>query len=314
MDNFLTGYLRMNFKLIFIFAVFIMLFTLQIQPSVFAQKKNSLTDAKTKIEELIKLSGAETVGVGFYDLAKNDDLFINPDENFHAASTMKVPVMMELYRQAAAKKFSLDDRIPIKNDFISIADGSHFSISVSDDSEPTFYKRIGETETIRELMRLMIVMSSNLATNILIERVGAQNVMKLMHQLGANHIQVLRGVEDNKAFERKMNNTTTARDLTILMRRIAERRAISTKASDEMISVMLAQHFNEGIPAGVGKDAKVAHKTGSITKINHDAAIVFPPNRKPYVLVVLTRGLADEKRAHQLIADISKVIYDKVTQ
>jgi beta-lactamase class A len=304
---------RINFKPLIVLAVFASLYAMQIQPLVFAQKKTSLADEKAKIEELIKASGAETVGVGFYDLASGEELLINPDENFHAASTMKVPVMMELYRQAAAKKFSLDDRIPIKNDFVSIADGSHYSVSVTDDSEPTFYKRIGETETIRELMRLMIVMSSNLATNILIERVGAENVMKLMHQLGANHIQVLRGVEDTKAFERKMNNTTTAGDLMILMRRIAEHGAISAKASEEMIQVMLAQHFNEGIPAGVGTGAKVAHKTGSITKINHDAAIVFPQNRKPYVLIVLTRGFADEKRAHQLIADISRVIYNNVT-
>jgi beta-lactamase class A len=308
-----TRYWRRSLKSKIILAAFAALFLLQFQQPALAQKKAALTTAKSKIEELIKSSGAEAVGVGFYDLASGRELLINADENFHAASTMKVPVMMELYRQSAAKKFSLDDRILIKNDFVSIADGSHYSISVSDDSEPTFYRRIGEMETIRELMRLMIVMSSNLATNILIERVGAENVMKLMRRLGANHIQVRRGVEDTKAFERKMNNTTTARDLMILMRRIAEHHAVSAKACDEMIQVMLAQQFNEGIPAGVGKGAKVAHKTGSITKINHDAAIVFPPNRKPYVLVVLTRGFADHKRAHKLIADISSVIYSNVT-
>ena len=270
-----------------------------------------LAEAEVAVE-LIKASGAETVAVAYYDLATGEELLLNGDESFHAASTMKVPVMMELFRQAEAKRFSLDDRIAIKNDFVSIADGSHFSISVTDDSEPTFYKRIGETESIRELMRLMIVMSSNLATNILIERVGAANVMKLMREIGANKIQVLRGVEDTKAFERKMNNTTTARDLMIVMRRIGERRAVSAQASEEMIQVMLAQHFNQGIPAGVGKDTKVAHKTGSITKINHDAAIVFPPKRKPYVLIVLTRGLADEKRAHKLIADISQTIFSSL--
>jgi beta-lactamase class A len=305
-------YLRRSLKSGILLAAFAALLLQPFQQPILAQKKPALTSAKSKIEELIKSSGAETVGLGFYDLASGRDLLINPDEDFHAASTMKVPVMMELYRQAAAKKFSLDDRIPIKNDFVSIADGSRYSISVSDDSEPTFYRRIGEMESIRELMRLMIVMSSNLATNILIERVGAENVMKLMRQLGANHIQVRRGVEDTKAFERHMNNTTTARDLMILMRRIAEHHAVSAKACDEMVQVMLAQQFNEGIPAGVGKGAKVAHKTGSITKINHDAAIVFPPNRKPYVLVVLTRGFADQKRAHKLIADISSVIYGSV--
>ena len=265
-----------------------------------------------KVEELIRASGAETVGVAFYDLATGEQFFLEPDKSFHAASTMKVPVMMEVYRQTSASKYSLDDRIPVKNDFVSIADGSRYSITAESDSDQSLYNKIGQTETIRELMRLMIDVSSNLATNILIERVGARRVMELMEALGARNIRVLRGVEDTKAYERAMNNTTTARDLMILLRRIAERRAISKKASDEMIKVMLDQKFNEGIPAGLPAEARVAHKTGSITKVNHDAAIVYLPNRKPYVLVILTRGIEDEKLAHKLIADISRTVYESL--
>jgi beta-lactamase class A len=276
-----------------------------------AKDKKAILDARVKLHELIQKSGAETVGLAFFDLASGAEILINEGVSLHAASTMKVPVMMELYRQAAAGKFSLDDRIPIKNDFTSIADGSPFSISVGDDSEPSFYKRIGETETLRELMRLMIVMSSNLATNILIEKVGAQNVMQLMRELGADKIQVRRGVEDSKAFQLGMNNTTTARDLMLLLRRLAEGKAVSKPASEEMIRVMLAQQFNEGIPAGVPRGAKVAHKTGSITRIYHDAAIVYPPGRKPFVLVVLTSGFEDQKRAHHLTAEISRLLYDR---
>lgn len=273
----------------------------------------SPNDLQKKIEELIRASGAETVAVAYYDLGTGRELLINPDENFHAASTMKVPVMMEIFRQAAAGKLSLDARIPIKNDFKSIVDGSHYSLTADGDSESSLYGRVGQTETIRELTRLMITVSSNLAANLLIERVTPERVMDLMHSIGANNIRVLRGVEDGKAFEKGLNNTITARDLMIILRRIAERRAISEKASDEMIKIMLDQKFNEGIPAGLPKDARVSHKTGSITKINHDAAIVYAPNRKPYVLVVLTRGIDDEKRAHKLIADVSRLVYEGVT-
>ncbi|MEW6210808.1 MAG: serine hydrolase [Acidobacteriota bacterium] len=265
---------------------------------------------EARIRELIAASGAETVGVAFYDLATRSELLINPDERFHAASTMKVPVMMEIFRQATEGRFSLDDKIAIKNEFTSIADGSRYSLSPESDSEGTLYKRLGERETIRELMRLMIDMSSNLATNILIEMVAPQRVMELMNKMGANNIRVLRGVEDGKAFEKGLNNTTTARDLMILLRHIAERKAVSMAASDEMIEVMLDQKFNEGIPAGLPPAARVAHKTGSITRINHDAAIVFLPSRKPYALVALTRGIEEEKRAHRLIADISRAVYD----
>ena len=267
-------------------------------------------DLEKKIAELVRASGAETVAVAYYDLGTGRELLINPDVSFHAASTMKVPVMMEIHRQIAAGQLSIDQRIPIKNEFVSIVDGSHYSLTADSDSESSLYGRVGQTETIRELIRLMITVSSNLATNLLIERVTPERVMDLMRSIGANNIRVLRGVEDGKAFEKGLNNTITARDLMIIMRLIAERRAVSAKASDEMIKVMLDQKFNEGIPAGLPKDAKVSHKTGSITKINHDAAIVYPKDRKPYVLVVLERGIADEKRAHKLIADISHVVYE----
>jgi beta-lactamase class A len=123
-------------------------------------------------------------------------------------------------------------------------------------------------------------------------------------------MKVLRGVEDGKAFERGMNNTTTARDLLTLFRALAEGRAVSPDASREMTAVLAAQKFNEGIPAGLPAGTRVAHKTGSITKIEHDAGVVFPPHRRPYVLVVLVRGIADEKRAHKLIADISRAVYE----
>ncbi|MEK6410771.1 MAG: serine hydrolase [Acidobacteriota bacterium] len=271
-------------------------------------------DLNKKVEELIRASGAETVAVAYYDLATGDELLINPDATFHAASTMKVPVMMEIFRQAAAGKLSLDRRIAIKNSFASIVDGSHYPLKPEDDSDQSLYTRVGQTATIRELIRLMITVSSNLATNLLMERVTPERVMDLMHTIGANNIRVLRGVEDGKAFEKGLNNTTTARDLMIILRRIAERRAVSAKASDEMIKIMLDQKFNEGIPAGLPPGARVSHKTGSITKVNHDAAIVYPPGRKPYVLVVLERGIEDEKLAHKLIADISRVVYEATTR
>lgn len=266
-----------------------------------------------KIDQLIRASRAETVAVAYYDVVTGKELLINPDENFHAASTMKVPVMMEIFRQAADRQLSLDQRIPVKNDFESIVDRSHYSLAPDSDSDQSLYARVGQIVTIRDLMRLMITVSSNLATNILIERVNPERVMDLMRSIGANNIRVLRGVEDGKAFQKGLNNTTTARDLMIILRRIAERRAVSERASNEMIKTMLAQKFNEGIPAGLPRDARVSHKTGSITRINHDAGIVLPRSRKPYVLVVLTRGIEDEKLAHKLIADISRAVYESAT-
>lgn len=263
----------------------------------------------TTVNDLIKASGAADVAVAYYDLATGAELLIHPDATFHAASTMKVPVLMEVFRQAEAKRLSLDDRIAVKIDFASIVDGSPFRLKVEDDSEATLYRRIGERLTVRELARLMITESSNVATNLLVEKVTAAKTAELMDQLGARDVRVLRGVEDTPAYRRGLNNTTTARGLMLILTRLAERQVVSPAASDAMIAILRAQKFNEGIPAGMPAGVAVAHKTGWLTGIYHDAGIVEPPGNKPYVLVVLTRGIAETARAHKLVADISRAVH-----
>ena len=169
-----------------------------------AEAQSSIRDGelKKRLEVAVAASGAETVGVAFYDLETKRELLLNPDASFHAASTMKVPVMMEVFRQGREGKLSLDEGITVRNEFRSIADGSPFSVSPEDDSEQTLYERVGQRVPARELIELMINVSSNLATNVLIERVGPARVMDLMRQAGAHNIRVLRGVEDGKAYAR----------------------------------------------------------------------------------------------------------------
>ncbi|HEX8499535.1 MAG TPA: serine hydrolase [Pyrinomonadaceae bacterium] len=279
-----------------------------------AQSKPAAGALGAKVRELVAASGAEAVAVAFRDLETGRGLMLNGRVSFHAASTMKVPVMLEVYRQAREGRLRLDERLAVKNEFKSIADGSAFSVSPEDDSEPTLYKKVGGAETVRELVRLMVTESSNLATNILIERVTAARVTGLCRRLGARDIRVLRGVEDGKAFARGLNNTTTARDLLVLLRAVAEGRAVSPEASREVADVLAAQKFNEGIPAGLPAGTRVAHKTGSITAVEHDAGIVYPRGRRPYVLVVLVRGIREPARAHRLIADISRAVYEDATR
>jgi beta-lactamase class A len=243
------------------------------------------------------------------DLGSGDTLFLNADSSFHAASTMKVPVMIELFRRASTGSFGLDQRLMIVNQFASIVDGSAYALDPTADSDTTLYHRVGGRISVDTLLRLMITRSSNLATNTLIALVGAEEVNRTMRSLGAQRIQVLRGVEDGKAFDRGLINTTTARDLATILGAIQEGRAASAEATREMRQILLAQEFNEKIPAGLPAGTPVAHKTGEITAHSHDAAIVYPPGRKPYVLVVLTRGIQDGARASRLIADISSIVY-----
>lgn len=275
---------------------------------IFAQ--SSFQNLKPEIETLIKNSHAETVAVAVYDLNSKQQFLLNEKVSLHAASTMKLPVMMELFRASKSSEFA--QPIVVKNSFVSIGDGSAYQLSPEDDSDGELYKKIGQPVSMRELIQRMITRSSNLATNILIERAGAENVMKLMKKLGANDIQVRRGVEDNKAFRAGLNNTTTAYDLMLLLKVMAEKKLMKAQACDAMISILSQQEFNEGIPAGLPKGTKIAHKTGSITKIYHDAGIVFRAGKKPYIIVVLTRGFEKEAEAHKIVADISRIIWSRV--
>lgn len=252
--------------------------------------------------------------VAYMDLQTGKQLLINAHEKFHAASTMKTPVMVELYKQAAAGKFSMNDSLVLKNEFKSIVDGSSFQLDPADDSETELYKHLGEKRTIAFLLDQMIVVSSNLATNMLIELVDAKQVTASMRTIGANDIQVLRGVEDNKAFEKGLNNSTTAYDLMLIFEHIAKEKFVSKAASEEMIQVLLGQHFNEIIPAGLPAGTKVAHKTGSITKVEHDSGIVYLPDGRKYVLVLLSKQWEKQEDAVRTMASVSKLIYDKLYQ
>ncbi len=262
------------------------------------------------IAELAKQKG--TFAVAFKDLATGNELLINEHDTFHAASTMKTPVMIEVFKQAKEGKFSLYDSVVIKNEFKSIVDGSTYNLDSADDSEFDLYKHIGEKRTIYDLVYDMIIASSNLATNMIIELVDAKKVTQTMHSLGAKDIQVLRGVEDDKAFEKGMNNITTAYDLMVIFEKMAGGKTVSKKASEAMIKILLDQRFHDIIPADLPKEVKVAHKTGFIKGIHHDSGIVFLPDGRKYVLVLLSKKLEEENEAIKSMAAVSKMIYQYI--
>jgi beta-lactamase class A len=271
------------------------------EPRVAAQ-----TGVTAAIQQRIAESGAD-VGLAIRRLDGSVTLSLNGEQEFHAASTMKIPVMIGLFHQAKKGKLKLDDPLTIRNEFHSIVDHSAYHLDPKDDSEVELYNAVGQTRTLRQLCELMITVSSNLATNLLIEKLGVQNIQATVHDLSADGMKFLRGVEDQKAFDRHLNNTTTANALAQLLAAIAQGKAVDVESSREMVEILQRQTFNEGIPAGLPAGTRVAHKTGEITKIHHDAAIVFAP--KPFVLVVLVSGLQDKKQSAALMADIAKLAY-----
>jgi beta-lactamase class A len=254
------------------------------------------------------LPGAE-VGVAYHKLGTGDSLYLNADQSFHAASTMKVPIMVQLFRKVDSGGLSLDYPLLLVNQFGSIVDGSPYALDETDDSDSAMYKLVGTRVPVRDLITHMITRSSNLATNSLVALANAAAAESTMRSLGAMKIRVLRGVEDQKAFDAGLNNTTTARDLSIILAAIQENRAASAKSCATMREVLLEQEFNTGIPAELPAGTRVAHKTGWITGVTHDAAIVYPKSGPTYVLVVLTKGIPNEPTAQKLIADISAMVY-----
>lgn len=274
----------------------------------------SVASAKAEIERLIALSGAE-VSVVYRPLnaldgatvrGAGDEILIGPDVVYHAASTMKVPVMIELFRQVDAGTVKLSDTVVVSNIFHSIVDGSKFTLGTSEEVDGAAHRSLGKPMSLRDLCEEMITISSNLATNVLMEKLGVERVRATVTRLKAPGMKVLRGVEDQKAFDKGMSNETTARALKTLLTAIGNGSAASKASCDEMLAILKRQKFNDGIPAGLPPGVPVAHKTGTITKIHHDAAIVYGAH--PYVLVVMTRGMVDEKKSDLLIAEIARLI------
>jgi beta-lactamase class A len=272
-----------------------------------AQQPSTLAE---RLAERMARAPARAVGLYYHGLVGPDSVLIGANLRFHAASTMKVPVMIQLFRDADAGLLRLDDSLMVHVAFPSLVEGQAFVVGRKDDSDSTLYAWEGRNRSVRDLLELMITRSSNLATNILIERVGAARAQTSARALGAWSIQVLRGVEDGLAYRAGLNNTTTARDLGVLLLAIAQGRAASRAACDSMLAILGRQEFNEGIPAGVPPGTRVAHKTGWVGEVvYHDAAIVYPAHGAAYVLTVLTGGIKEDSVAHNLVADLSRMVY-----
>lgn len=249
--------------------------------------------------------GDTLVAIAFYQPATRRAAWLGADIRVHAASTMKVPVLIELARRIDAGEFSWQDSLLVENRFPSIADSTEYQVDAADDSDSLLYTFVGRNVRIDELARRMIVRSSNLATNVLIQRLGAARVNATAHALGADSVEVLRGVEDGAAFRRGMNNTLTARGLAQLLEALLSGRAASREGTQRILALLAGQEFNGGIPAGIPAGTLVAHKTGWITGAAHDAAVVYPANAPPYILVILTRGYATEADAEAVMRRIA---------
>ena len=268
---------------------------------------------ENQIDSRVKEYGATIVGIYFED-HEGDVYTRNANEVFHAASTMKVPVMMEIFRKVEEGKLSLDQKITVKNQFASILDGSAYSLTPEEDTDTEIYKMIGQTLTLGQLVERMINQSSNLATNIVIELANAQDVIALIKEIGADGMTVLRGVEDIKAYEAGKNNTTSAKGLAMCLKAILNPEYFSESSRKQMFDILLSQ-TSKVIARGIDADKnglKVASKDGWITEINHDGAIIQGANGNNTILVILTKGVKEQERGEALVAVLAADVWNSL--
>jgi beta-lactamase class A len=259
-------------------------------------------------ERIMKESKAVSYAVAVRDYETGFRFAVNADRPFHAASTMKVAILLAIGKAIEEGRIRPDDTLHIRNRFLSAVDGAPFRISADSDGYPQLHRLVGRTAKISDLAEWMIVSSSNLATNLLLDYITVAQAQRVLRDAGITGLDLRRGVDDQKAHDRNFNNETTAAALLDLFATL--RGEFLTKASrDWAINILLQQRFNSMIPAPLPAHASVAHKTGEISTACHDAGIVYLPEREPYILVVLTEVAAEANGRREAVAKISEAVF-----
>src|SRR5437764_13850310 len=264
------------------------------------------------VEKLMVEGKARAMAVAVHDFESGSRFSIRGDRWFHAASTIKVAVLLAIFRAADEGRLRLDDSLHVRNRFISAADGSSFHLNRDSDAMPELYQAIGRTAKISALAEGMIASSSNLATNLLLDFVGVEYARNVLRDAQVSEVELRRGVQDENAHERGIDNEVTANGLVTLLCAVRGD-FLKQQSREEIIRILLAQRFNSMIPAGLPPHATVAHKTGEISTACHDAGIVYLPEREPYIVVILTEFDAEKDGRYQTLVGISNLIYRSLT-
>ncbi|MEU8368331.1 serine hydrolase [Micromonospora tulbaghiae] len=242
------------------------------------------------------------------------------DATHYAASTMKLAVLVALFRAAEAGRLDLDAPVPVRNSFDSALSGApRFANDRDYDNDEAVWDRVDGEASLRWLAERMIVRSSNLATNICIGQVGLPAVAQAWALAGARHSVTGRGIEDFAARDSGIDNLVTAADLAALLGELALGATrpgplASPAGCAAMLDVLVAQEHREDLAAGLPDGTRIAHKNGWVRGVRHGAGVVFPDDAPPYTIVVCTTtDLADggadgevEDDACRLIAHVSE--------
>jgi beta-lactamase class A len=266
-----------------------------------------------RIGEISAQRNLTAVSVAIHDYRTAHSFAVDGGRWFHAASVIKLAVLLAVFRSVDDGVFRLDDPIHVRNRFRSAADGPVFRVERDRDGDAECHRRIGRTMRIAELSRAMIVRSANLATNLLLDLLGVDFVRGTLSAARVDGIRMMRGVEDHAAFARGINNEMTPTGARQLLRVMHEDGFLSPESRERIRELLLAQEFNSMIPAQLPASAKVAHKTGEISTHSHDAGLVYPANREPYIVAIFTQSDPAMDQRSRAVAEISRAIYEELT-
>jgi len=257
------------------------------------------TEWKKEIEKIIsQVEGS--VCINFYDLNKNNVFSINGDKKVLSASMIKLLILVELMKKISENKFSLSDTIMIADSMKTGGDGVLKELNT------------GHHFTLKELATLMIVVSDNQATNILIDFLGMENINQLGKELRLKKTFLGRKMMDIEARKKGYDNYTCADDISSLLKLIYQEKLINEEASQLMLDILLRQQQGERLQRYLPSDIKIAHKCGDLDNLENDGGIIWLGN-KTYILVVLTSGMPN-LQCKQTIGKISKFVYDKMEE
>jgi len=226
----------------------------------------------------------------------------NDEAQHYAASTMKLALVIAAYCEADAGRLDLDQPVAIRNEFRSASGSGQFAIDAAEDEDPEPWRRLGSEAALRWLCHRALVRSSNLATNLVFEAVGPEAITRVLHKVGAAGSRVERGIEDAAARAAGLDNLVTARDLGRTLQFLATGQLADRDSCEEILSILRAQQFNDAIPRGLPADVTVAHKSGWVDGIAHDAAVIYAADSLPFVFVMCTTSGLSASAAVELIA------------
>ena len=263
-------------------------------------------------EQIMHDSKAVAFAVALRDYETGFQFAINAERRFHAASTIKVGILLAIAKGIDDGRIRPDDTLHIRNRFRSAVDGAPYRIDAESDGYPQLHRLVGRTAKISALTEWMIVSSSNLATNLLLDYLTVEEAQRVLRDAGVKGVDLRRGVDDTRAHEQNFNNEATAAGLLELFATLRGD-FLSKAGRDLAINILLQQRFNSMIPAPLPSHASVAHKTGEISTACHDAGIVYLPERDPYILVVMTEVAPETNGRREAIAKISEVVFQTLT-